>query len=119
VAMTQRFLRSKKLRAVLWYEQDGKCAICGVPLPEHEHADHTVAFVWTRRTNVHEMQLVCPKCNLQKGSKMPFQFRRFQQTLDDLCRQIVRAFGKSRSQMTQRELESVFVWLQDRYKVAQ
>jgi hypothetical protein len=35
----QRTLRSKKLRAVLWYAYDGKCARCGEPLPDEWEAD--------------------------------------------------------------------------------
>lgn len=64
-----RTLRSKKLRSLLYYAQDGKCAICGCELPDDWHADHIVPHVVTKRTNVHEMQALCPTCNLKKGSK--------------------------------------------------
>lgn len=66
----QRVLRSKKLRAALYAAQDGKCAICGAPLPDDWHADHIVPWSITKRTNVHGMQALCPKCNLEKGRKM-------------------------------------------------
>lgn len=65
-----RTLRSKKLRALLYYSQDGKCAECGCELPEDWHADHIVPWVVTHDTNVHDMQALCPKCNLEKGTKM-------------------------------------------------
>lgn len=65
-----RVLRSKKLRAALYAAYDGKCAICGVPLPDDWHADHVVPWVVSQRTNIHEMQPLCPKCNLEKGTKM-------------------------------------------------
>jgi len=68
--MDMRTLRSKKLRAALYYSQGGKCAICGGELPEDWHADHIVPWMVTKRTNVHEMQALCPKCNLGKGTKM-------------------------------------------------
>ena len=66
-----RTLRSKKFRYMLFMHQDGKCAICGCELdPNNWHADHTVPYVITKRTNVHEMQALCPHCNLTKGSKI-------------------------------------------------
>jgi len=63
-----RTLRSKKLRAALWRMTDGKCAICGCDLPDSWHADHIVAWVKCRKTNVHEMQPACRSCNLKKGA---------------------------------------------------
>lgn len=65
-----RFLRSKRLRAALWAAADGKCQGCGCDLPDGWHADHTVPYSVSGRTNVHEMQALCPKCNLLKGSTM-------------------------------------------------
>lgn len=64
-----RCLRSKRLRAILWYGADGKCQICGCDLPEDWQPDHTIPYVVTHRTNVHEMQAVCASCNRKKGSK--------------------------------------------------
>jgi len=62
-----RTLRSKKLRAALWYAADGKCSMCGADLDEHFHADHVDPWINTHHTNVHEMQALCPTCNLRKG----------------------------------------------------
>jgi 5-methylcytosine-specific restriction endonuclease McrA len=64
-----RSLRSKKLRALLYAAYDGKCAICGEALLDEWHADHKIPWVVTKRTNLFEMQPLCPKCNLGKGSK--------------------------------------------------
>jgi len=64
-----RTLTSKKLRALLYYSFDGKCAICGDDLPDNWHADHIVPYRITGKTNVHEMQPLCPECNLRKGGK--------------------------------------------------
>ncbi|MCL1470977.1 DEAD/DEAH box helicase family protein [Argonema antarcticum] len=61
-----RFLRSKKLRAALWYAADGKCQWCGCDLPSDWHADHTERWAETKRTNVHEMEALCPKCHYKK-----------------------------------------------------
>ena len=65
-----RTLRSKRLRALLYYSQDGKCAICGCELPDDWHADHIVPWVKEQRTNVHDMQALCPTCNIKKGMKL-------------------------------------------------
>lgn len=68
MATEPRTLRSKKLRALLYYEAEGKCQMCGCDLPDDWHADHIEPWVRTGRTNVHEMQALCPACNLRKGS---------------------------------------------------
>jgi len=64
-----RCLTSKKLRAALWIAADGKCQMCGIDLPDDWHADHIIPFAITRKTNVHEMQALCPECNIRKGKK--------------------------------------------------
>lgn len=66
----QRTLRSKRLRAALWIAADGKCQACGNELGDDWHADHIVPWVASKRTNVHEMQALCPACNLKKGFQM-------------------------------------------------
>lgn len=45
---------------------------CGVDLdPDGDwHADHIVPWAKTHSTNIHEMQALCPPCNLKKGSQM-------------------------------------------------
>lgn len=64
-----RFLRSKRLRASLWYAADGKCQMCGCNLPSDWHADHIDRWAETHRTNVHEMQALCPKCHYKKTAE--------------------------------------------------
>lgn len=81
-----RTLRSKKLRAMLYYSQEGKCAICGADLPDGWHADHLVPWTKTHRTNVHEMQALCPKCNLEKGTNM---LRKHQAEMQDHAKNLV------------------------------
>ena len=80
------FLRSKRERALLWYAQDGRCALCGEALPERWHADHTVPWWFSRRTNVFEMGATCPRCNQQKGGKMQ---RLFQVELRDMVERLL------------------------------
>lgn len=65
----QRTLRSKKLRAALYIAAGGRCTICNCELTESWHADHVVPWIKSGRTNVHDMQALCPKCNLKKGAK--------------------------------------------------
>jgi superfamily II DNA or RNA helicase len=64
-----RFLRSKRLRAALWYAANGKCQHCRCDLPSDWHADHIERWAETQRTNVHEMQALCPKCHYQKTAE--------------------------------------------------
>ena len=64
-----RNLRAKRARAALWYAADGKCQQCRKPLPDDWHADHVIPWIISRDTNMHEMQALCPDCNLKKGSK--------------------------------------------------
>ena len=64
-----RTLKNRKLRYLLWRSTDGKCALCGCELSESWHADHIVPWSRSGVTNVHEMQPLCPKCNLKKGAR--------------------------------------------------
>ena len=65
-----RTLRSKRDRYELYHHFNGRCAICDCELdPDNWHADHVVPWSISRRTVVHEMQALCPTCNLKKGSK--------------------------------------------------
>ena len=67
---SKRFLDSPELRATLYYSSGGRCQSCGVALEEGWHADHVIPWSVTHRTNVFEMQALCPPCNLKKGSSM-------------------------------------------------
>lgn len=62
---------TRKQRAALWRSSGGLCAICGEPVGHDFHADHkdtpwSVGHV----TNIHDMQVLCAKCNTRKGSNM-------------------------------------------------
>ena len=63
------FLRDPGLRATLYYNADGLCQKCGNPLPNDWHADHVIPWSVIQRTNVFEMQALCPTCNLRKGDE--------------------------------------------------
>lgn len=66
----KRNLTGRKLRAALWMHADGKCQICAKELEPGWHADHIVPWRITKQTNVHEMQALCPECNLKKGGRI-------------------------------------------------
>ena len=80
-----RFLRSKRLRALLWYSAEGKCQICGCYLPDDFAADHVIPYSVSKQTNLHQMQLLCHKCNREKGS---MQLRKHQAEMLQICDQI-------------------------------
>ena len=65
-----RYLRSPKLRAALYEAAGGHCRICGVELDADWQADHIVPYSITHRTNVYEMQALCPSCNAKKGARV-------------------------------------------------
>lgn len=87
---TPRTLRSKRKRAALWLAAEGKCQICGQDLEEKWHADHIVPYSVTGRTNVHEMQALCPECNLRKGDKLAVDnLRKHQREILQACEDIL------------------------------
>lgn len=79
--MSDRYLESKRSRARLFYAYKGQCGICGDPLPEDWHADHTEPHGEGGKTTIHNMQPTCPNCNLKK-SDSTMELRRFQSDLN-------------------------------------
>ena len=78
---SERFLRDPELRAILYRNANGLCQKCNNPLPDYWHADHVIPWSVSPRTNVFEMQALCPTCNLRKGDetvhRLPvFEFNR-------------------------------------------
>jgi hypothetical protein len=66
----RRFLRGKGLRNALYVAQDARCARCGGPLRAGWHADHRLEpYSTSGRTNVHEMQALCPNCHREKHAR--------------------------------------------------
>ncbi len=66
---SEKLLRDAELRALLYTDAAGRCAICGKPLEHDWQADHIIPWSATHRTNVFEMQAACPDCNRYKGAK--------------------------------------------------
>lgn len=54
--------------------QRGKCAACGVLLGEGFHLDHIVPLARGGGGERGNLQLLCARCNLQKGAKDPVAF---------------------------------------------
>jgi hypothetical protein len=57
---------------LLWVAAGGRCQNpkCGAPLDQSFHADHITPFRITHDTNIHDMQALCPRCNLEKGGRV-------------------------------------------------
>lgn len=65
-----RTLRGKSDRFELWNFYEGRCAICKCQLdPKNWHADHIIPYRIEQRTELSNMQALCPACNLKKGGK--------------------------------------------------
>lgn len=64
-----RFLRSRWMRWALRRRENFLCPKCGESLKALFHADHIKAFSKGGKTNMHEMQALCPTCNLKKGDR--------------------------------------------------
>lgn len=94
MAIDGRRLRSKKLRAVLWYAAGGCCRLCLKPLGPDWQADHIQPWSVTHRTNVHEMQALCADCNSRKGATIPMSLRKHQETFAQLCRDIIGGYRR-------------------------
>lgn len=92
--MDGRLLTSVRLRNALFLGYDGKCAICKRPLPTGWHADHIVRFCESGRTNVHEMQPLCPPCHIAKTSKENQKMIDFDMTRYELSGWKLRTFQR-------------------------
>ena len=78
-----RSLRSPSLRAALYLSADGRCQRCGAALENDWHAHHPRDWTLTGRTNVHEMEALCPRCNLTLGASMSKHLRPHQRAIID------------------------------------
>jgi hypothetical protein len=57
--------------------QKNRCAICRVSLKKTgHHLDHIIPLARGGKNTDSNMQVTCPKCNLEKNSKDPIQFMR-------------------------------------------
>ena len=56
--------------------QKRRCAVCRTSIRKKFHADHVVPLAKGGDNSMLNMQLLCPRCNLQKGAKHPVDFMR-------------------------------------------
>ncbi len=62
-------MRDPALRNALYDSTDGQCMLCGSELETGWHADHITPWADVQRTNIFEMQPLCPSCHTTKGAK--------------------------------------------------
>jgi 5-methylcytosine-specific restriction endonuclease McrA len=65
----KRTLRSRWMRWRLRKKAGFACPRCGAELKTSFHADHVQAFARGGKTNLYDMQALCPACNLKKGDR--------------------------------------------------
>lgn len=59
----------------LFRDQEGYCFHCGVDLiPIGYHQDHWIPLSKGGSNNIENIRLLCPKCNLRKGNKLPHEW---------------------------------------------
>lgn len=61
---------------VLRAKQGNRCAICSKKLSKTYHVDHVTPLSRGGTNWPTNLQITCPKCNLQKGAKDPYDFMR-------------------------------------------
>lgn len=106
---SRRTASRKHERNALYLKADGMCEICGQRLGPDWEADHVAPFSETGRTNIHELQATCRRCNRAKGASLETekcatdffhsqqlqQFRPFQRDFADcLAKSAVTAVNK-------------------------
>lgn len=55
--------------------QQGKCVYCLTKLEKNFHRDHIIPISKGGGHTIANIQLLCPKCNMKKGSKLPEDFK--------------------------------------------
>lgn len=54
--------------------QRWKCAVCGTDVKENYHVDHILPLAKGGVHHRHNIQILCPSCNLSKHAKDPIEF---------------------------------------------
>lgn len=65
---------SKGLAERLFELQKGKCACCGKSLGDNYHMDHIMPLALGGSNTDDNIQLLTPRCNMQKSAKDPIEF---------------------------------------------
>lgn len=68
--------KSERLKIILrlMASQRGKCALCHVDIVDDHHLDHVVPLALGGTNDAKNLQLLFPKCNLEKNAADPVEF---------------------------------------------
>jgi len=58
-----------------WRQQDGRCVYCGATLNNDYHIDHIIPLSRGGTNFVGNIQLLCPTCNMRKGTMLSIEFK--------------------------------------------
>lgn len=58
--------------------QKNKCPVCRVSLKKGYHVDHIIPLFRGGTNDIRNIQILCPTCNLKKGSRNPIEFMQSQ-----------------------------------------
>lgn len=76
---------SKRQKAAIWYEAEGRCERCGCHLPaENFHGDHVTPWRAGGETTVYNGAALCAECNLKKGGAV---LRSHQRRVQEIVRE--------------------------------
>lgn len=67
--------------ARLFESQLGKCVYCKTSIEDKYHVDHIIPLAAGGSNDRLNIQLLCPSCNLSKGTKMPEEFIEYRKIL--------------------------------------
>lgn len=94
----RRTIRSKAGRYLLLKKFGFKCRVCGCDKLEELELDHVIPYVITGDTNIHDLQVLCKRCNRKKGKKimsMEFRPRKHQAEAARIVSEIVSGYRPS------------------------
>lgn len=66
----RRTIRSKAGRYLVLKHFGFKCAECGCDKLDELELDHIIPYAISGDTNIHDMQVLCKRCNKKKGAKI-------------------------------------------------
>lgn len=90
-----RTVRSTEMRTVLFVRDGGRCQRCGKPLGAAWHADHVEPWTKGGKTELGNLQTLCPNCNLRKGDTGGIKPRKFWRDVRAVASSKVRDGGRS------------------------